>query len=78
MERQIPVKIKKERTRLMLEIAEESARDFRELFSGEALDVLWEKQTGQGVWSGFTGNYIRVYKKDSHDITNKLNEVKLS
>ncbi len=78
MEGQIPAKIKKERTRLMLEVAEESARNFRELFNGEELDVLWEKQTGQGVWSGITGNYIRVYKKDSHDITNKLNVVKLS
>lgn len=78
MEGQVPVKIKKERTRLMLEVAEESAQNFRELFSGEELDVLWEKQTGQGVWSGITGNYIRVYKKDSHDITNKLNAVKLS
>ncbi|OGN87823.1 MAG: tRNA (N(6)-L-threonylcarbamoyladenosine(37)-C(2))-methylthiotransferase MtaB [Chloroflexi bacterium RBG_13_46_9] len=77
MEGQIPVKIKKERTRLMLELAEESARNFRELFSGEELDVLWEKQTGQGVWSGVTGNYIRVYKKESNNITNKLSAVKL-
>jgi len=78
MEVQVPVKIKKERTRLALELAEESARNFRERFSGEELDVLWEKQTGQGVWSGVTGNYIRVYKKESNNITNKLSAVKLS
>ncbi len=78
MEGQVPVKIKKERTRLMLEVAEKSARNFKEQFNGEELDVLWEKQTGQGVWSGVTGNYIRVYKNERNNITNKLSAVKLS
>jgi threonylcarbamoyladenosine tRNA methylthiotransferase MtaB len=74
---QIPEKVKKERTRLMLALAEESLQHFREQFTGEELDVLWEKQTGQGVWSGVTGNYLRVYKKDSRDLSNKLSSVKL-
>jgi len=74
---QIPEKVKKERTRLMLALAEESLRHFREQFAGEELDVLWEKQTGQGVWSGVTGNYLRVYKKDSRDLSNELSPVKL-
>ncbi|MDO9333941.1 MAG: tRNA (N(6)-L-threonylcarbamoyladenosine(37)-C(2))-methylthiotransferase MtaB [Dehalococcoidales bacterium] len=74
---QIPEKVKKERTRLMLALAEESIRRFREQFAGDEFDVLWEKQTGQGVWSGVTGNYLRVYKKDNRDLSNKLSSVKL-
>ena len=74
---QIPEKTKKERTRLMLALAKESMRRFREQFTGNELDVLWEKQTGQGVWSGITGNYLRVYKKDKRDLSNKVSLVKV-
>jgi threonylcarbamoyladenosine tRNA methylthiotransferase MtaB len=74
---QIPEKVKKERTRLMLALAEESLQRFRKQFTGDEFDVLWEKQTGQGVWSGVTGNYLRVYKKDSRNLSNKLSLVKL-
>jgi hypothetical protein len=37
---------------------------------------LWEKQT-DGVWSGLTDNYIRVYTKSSKDLTNQLLPVTL-
>jgi threonylcarbamoyladenosine tRNA methylthiotransferase MtaB len=74
---QLPDKTKKEHTRLMLTLAEESLQCFREQFAGDEFDVLWEKQTGQGVWSGVTGNYLRVYKKDNRDLSNKLSSVKL-
>jgi len=74
---QTPDKIKKERTKLMLSLAEESIQHFRNQFTGDEFDVLWEKQTGQGVWSGVTGNYLRVYKKDNRDLSNKVSSVKM-
>ncbi|MDP2920645.1 MAG: tRNA (N(6)-L-threonylcarbamoyladenosine(37)-C(2))-methylthiotransferase MtaB [Dehalococcoidia bacterium] len=74
---QVPEKVKKERTRQMLNLAVESAARFREKYTGATLDVLWEKETGKGVWSGMTGNYLRVYKKDSKDLGNKRERVKL-
>lgn len=74
---QTPDKIKKERTKLMLSLAEESIQRFREQFAGDEFDVLWEKQTGQGVWSGVTGNYLRVYKKDNRDLSNQVSSVKM-
>jgi threonylcarbamoyladenosine tRNA methylthiotransferase MtaB len=74
---QIPDKIKKERTKFMLSLAEESIQRFREQFAGDEFDVLWEKQTGQGVWSGVTGNYLRVYKKDNRDLSNQVSSVKM-
>jgi threonylcarbamoyladenosine tRNA methylthiotransferase MtaB len=40
------------------------------------MPVLWEKGT-DGVWSGLTDNYIRVYTKSSKDLTNQLLPVKL-
>jgi len=40
------------------------------------MPVLWEKQT-DGIWSGLTGNYIKVYTRSDKDLTNQLLPVKL-
>jgi threonylcarbamoyladenosine tRNA methylthiotransferase MtaB len=74
---QVPDKIKKERSRQMLALAEESMRNFKESFAGESMDVLWEKQTDDGDWSGITGNYIRVFAKSDKDLSNKLQSTKV-
>jgi threonylcarbamoyladenosine tRNA methylthiotransferase MtaB len=74
---QVSDKTKKERSRQMLALAEESARQFRESFAGEEMDVLWEKQTDDGDWSGITGNYIRVFAKSDNDLSNKLQSMKV-
>ena len=74
---QIPDKVKKERSQQTLALAEESARKFRDNFAGEAMDVLWEKQTDDGDWSGITGNYLRVFAKSDKDLSNKLQSVKV-
>jgi threonylcarbamoyladenosine tRNA methylthiotransferase MtaB len=74
---QVPDKVKKERSQKMLTLAEESTRKFRESFTGESMDVLWEKQTDDGDWSGITGNYIRVFAKSDDDLSNKLQSTKV-
>ena len=76
MPNQIADRVKKQRSQEMLALAEESARNFRRRFSGRTMMVLWEKQS-RGVWSGYTGNYIKVYTESSEDLTNKLMPVKL-
>ena len=60
----------------MLALAEESARSFGQRFLGSTMPVLWEKKSG-GVWSGYTGNDIKVYVKSGDDLTNQLIPVKL-
>ncbi|MCX6003291.1 MAG: hypothetical protein NTX46_02495 [Chloroflexi bacterium] len=77
MSGQVVDRVKKERSQRMLTLADESTRKFREQFAGELLDVLWEKQTDEGVWSGVTGNYIRVFVKDSQNLSNRLSSVKV-
>jgi threonylcarbamoyladenosine tRNA methylthiotransferase MtaB len=73
----VPEKIKKERSRQMLLLAKESAQGFQRLFLDRTLEVLWEQQAN-GVWSGLTGNYIKVYARSIDDLTNRLSPVKLS
>jgi threonylcarbamoyladenosine tRNA methylthiotransferase MtaB len=74
---QIPDKTKKERSQKMLALAKESARTFRESFTGQSMDVLWEKQTDDGDWSGITGNYIRVFTKSENDLSNKMTPTRI-
>jgi len=60
----------------MLALAQESARSFSRSFLGRTVPVLFE-QCSNGVWSGLTDNYIKVYTESSEDLTNKLLPVKL-
>jgi len=69
-------KVKRERSQKMLALAKESAENFRQRFLGKTMLVLWEKQT-DGIWSGLTDNYIRVYAKSDKDLTNRLLPVRL-
>ena len=77
MPQQVGDKVKKQRTQRMLTLAEESAQNFRQQFLGETMMVLFEQRTN-GVWSGLTDNYIKVYTKSDEDLRNKLLPVKLT
>jgi threonylcarbamoyladenosine tRNA methylthiotransferase MtaB len=76
MKEQVSSIVKKERSREMLALAEESAGDFRKRFMGRTMPVLWEQKTNN-IWSGLSANYIRVYTKSTEDLSNKITEVKL-
>ena len=76
MPRSVAAGVKKERSRRMLALAQESAQNFHQQFLDQTVPVLWEKQTG-GVWSGLTDSYIRVFTRSGEDLTNKLLATKL-
>jgi len=71
MPSRVTAKIKKERSQRLLALADESADSFHRRFLGQTLMILWEQQDG-GVWSGLSGNYIRVYTRSDEDLTNRL------
>ena len=77
MKPRVADKVKKQRSQKMLALAKESAENFSRRFLGKTMTVLWEKQTN-GIWSGHTDNYIKVYARSSEDLTNKLLPVKLT
>jgi len=78
MPNQVEDRIKKQRSQKMLALARESAQNFSRQFLSKTMPVLWEKQSGDGIWSGLTDNYIKVYTKSTKDLTNKLLPVKLA
>ena len=73
---QVGDKAKKERSQKMLALAKESAQNFSQRFLGRTMAVLFEQQSN-GIWSGHTDNYIKVYTKTAADLTNKLLPLKL-
>jgi threonylcarbamoyladenosine tRNA methylthiotransferase MtaB len=77
MPQQVDDKVKKQRIERMLTLARESAQNFSQQFLGKVMPVLWEKQS-DGIWSGLTDNYIKVYIKSSEDLPNKLLPVRLA
>jgi threonylcarbamoyladenosine tRNA methylthiotransferase MtaB len=80
MPEQVPPEIKAERARAMRTVATASARAFRERFVGRTLRVLWEtprQEKEETIWSGLTGNYLRVHVASSEDLTNTLTPTRL-
>ena len=58
----VPEGIKKERSAILEEAAEEVARDFRLSITGKEQTVLIEEEE-DGYMTGYTGNYIKAYIK---------------
>lgn len=74
MSEQIADRVKQERNRRMLELSQSTRRCFCERFMGQTMQVLWEKETspGSGIYSGLTGNYIRVFARSERRLSNEI------
>ncbi len=72
--------LKKERSRIMLELARQSVQRFARRFTGQRADVLWEneEEAGSGLYSGLSLNYLRVYTHSVADLTNSITPVLLT
>jgi len=79
MPKQVKDKVKQERNQRMLGLSRSSRRSFCEHFLGQTMPVLWEKETspGSGIYSGLTGNYIRVFSHSEKPLGNEITPVKL-
>lgn len=77
MSGKVPDKIKKSRSRIMIDLADRSARDFRRGFSGRTMPVLWEENKGAGLWVGYTGNYVKVIVRSDEPLRGCLIETRL-
>lgn len=63
---------KKQRSAKMLGMSRRSARQFRSRFLGRTMMVLWEDMSDDGLWSGHTANYLRVYAKTDEGLAGKM------
>lgn len=77
MPNQVEERVKKRRSQRMLTLAQRSAQQFEKQFLGRTMPVLWERKSKQGIWSGLTDNYIRVFTRTGENLTNRLLPAKL-
>ena len=79
MPKQIKDKVKQERNQRMLALSRSCRRRFCEQFLGQIMPVLWEQETspGNGIYSGLTSNYIRVFVHSEKPLSNEITPVKL-
>jgi len=68
------------RSRRFLTMAGRARIAFRQTFIGRTVAVLWEKETapGSGIYTGLTGNYLRVIAPASTSLTNQIRPVRLT
>ncbi|OGN95678.1 MAG: tRNA (N(6)-L-threonylcarbamoyladenosine(37)-C(2))-methylthiotransferase MtaB [Chloroflexi bacterium RBG_13_51_36] len=79
MPKQIKSEVKEKRKQRMLELSQSCRRRFCEQLLGQAIPVLWEKETrpNSGIYSGLTNNYIRVFAHSERPLSNVIAPVKL-
>ena len=64
--------VKADRSHTLIQLSDKMAADFLENFVGEAVEVLYERAVGDGIYEGHTTNYIKVHGKSKADLTNRI------
>ncbi len=65
------------RAAAMAAIGRASAARFRSAFQGRIMPVLWEEKRPDGLWSGHTANYLRVYGRSPADLGGRIVAVRI-
>lgn len=78
MPAQVPYETKRRRSDAMAALARESGARFRTRFLGRTLPVLWEEAAADGLWTGYTANYLRVYARGRGDIGGRILAVRIT
>jgi len=80
MPHQVAPQVKAERARAMRQVAAAGSLSFRRRFVGRTMEVLWEtaRRGDEGkVWSGLTGNYLRVWTINEQSLQNRITPTRL-
>lgn len=74
---QIPGNVKNERLERLAEKAGEAASAFYEKCRGSIRQVLFEEKTEEGLLTGYTDNYVRVYAEGGDELLGAFADVRL-
>ncbi|MEA3368962.1 MAG: tRNA (N(6)-L-threonylcarbamoyladenosine(37)-C(2))-methylthiotransferase MtaB [Candidatus Ratteibacteria bacterium] len=74
---QVPLSMKKNRSRRLHQLAEELKRNYRETQKDRTLEVLVEKKDKSGNLTGLTGNYVRLSFFGEASLINQLVKVRI-
>ena len=74
MTNQIDGNIKEERSQKLIELSNKNEREYNEKYIGKSVEVLFEEEK-DGLWSGYTKNYVRVFVDSDEYLENRLQEI---
>lgn len=74
MPNQVDAKIKEQRSQILIELSNKNQNQYNQKYINKSVEVLFEEQK-DGVWSGYTKNYIKVQAKSNEDLENQLIQV---
>ena len=77
MPNQIDGNIKEQRSQKLIKLSDQNQLWYNQKYIGKSVEVLFEEEK-DGVWSGYTKNYIKVNLKSSKNLENQLVTVKIS
>lgn len=78
MDGQLPNRIRQERARELISLAERMSEEYRKSWRGRQVEVLLEEceeRDGQRVWSGFSREYVRVSVRSEDDLKSRIVKV---
>ena len=76
MTNQIDGNIKEERSQKLIELSNKNERECNEKYIGKNVEVLFEEEK-DGLWSGYTKNYVRVFVESDESLENKILKVEI-
>ncbi len=71
---QIDGKTKDERSQKLIELSNNNQTEYNKKYLGKIIEVLFEEET-DGIWSGYTKNYIKVNLKSDKNLENQIIDV---
>lgn len=74
MTNQIDGNIKEERSQKLIELSNKNEKKYNEKYIGKEVEVLFEEEK-DGLWSGYTKNYIRVFCESDENLENNVKKV---
>ena len=69
--------VKKQRVRALISLGEDKLQEFSRQQVGRRTKVLFEKCNSQGMWEGYSSNFIKVFLKSHENLKNKICTVDL-
>ena len=75
MPNQIDGKVKEKRSQKLIELSNKNQENYNKIYFTKPQEVLFEEKK-DGMWSGYTSNYIKILIKSNENLENKLILVK--
>ena len=76
MPNQIDGAIKEERSKKLIELSNKNQEEINKSYQGKQFEVLFEEQKN-GIWTGYTTNYIKVSFRSDENLENKILKINL-